>query len=69
METPPPPQESMQPSLVSPRKRTIIKIVWTGRHITLVKSSAITVKKWGIISESVLSQKTSFGLGNLRVCG
>ena len=61
----------MQLSLVSPRKRTMIRIeiVQTGRHVTLVKSSAIIVKKWGIIPESVLSQKTSFSLGDLHVGG
>ena len=65
------PQESMQLSLMSPRKKTMIRIeiVRTKRHVTLVKLSAITVKKWGIIPESILSQKTSFSLGDLCVGG
>ena len=68
---PPLPQELMQLSLVSPRKRTMIRIeiVWIGRHVTLVRSSARTVRKWGIIPESVLSQKTSFSLSNFCVGG
>lgn len=65
------PKESIEPSLVSATKRTIIrtKIVWTERYMTLSKSNAIIVRKYGIIPENILRQKTSFGLGDPRVNG
>lgn len=54
-----------QPRTVSLIRRRIIrtKIVRTGRHVTLAKSSFITGRKWDIKSISVWSQKTSFSFG------
>lgn len=65
----PPPPELMQPSLVSWRKKMMIRIRidLTKRYVTSAKWNTITVKKLGMISESVPSQKTSFDIGNLRV--
>ena len=48
-------------------KRRKTKVVWTGHHVTLVRSSAITVRKWVTMPTDVRSQKTSFSLGDLLV--
>ena len=68
------PQESIWSSLVSPIKRIRTKIKTkvvrgqTKRHMTLVGSNVLIVKKWAIMPTLVPTiQKTSFGLGDLFV--
>ena len=61
--------ESMRPSLVSRKRRTIIRIkIADTKHVSLARASVLIVKKWATMPSTARKlQKIGFGLSNLRV--
>ena len=60
--------ESMQlkqVSLIRKRKRT--EIVWTGRHVILVRLGAIIIRKCAILPTIIQGQKTNLSLNDFLV--
>lgn len=54
-------------NLIMRREKT--EIIWMGRHITLDKLSAITIRRWVTIQTTIQNQKTNLSLNHPLVDG